>query len=197
MACELELHGEIAAIRFALVLLDAPDQEADLLPSLSDTELDDLKDELTTDARRIFDSTGVEITDVQFERGSLEVLVVLVATATVVKEFGSVVQGLQAMARIVPRRVRRYIATRAQRVFGRRVAIATSREPVIEMGDGMLAARPAYTPAVEGLESPEPSEKPRDALGRVRGLVAYVLVSHAVLTLALTAITVVLLIEAF
>ena len=197
MACEMRLQGEFAAIRLKGRLVDprraegagAKFDDARLLGLLRAVDVedgtpsvDDLKDQLTVEAQAAFESPEVHVSAIRFERGSVEVLLILSAAATVVKDFGSIMQGLREMARIVPEPLKRHIG---RRVNDPRVDFEFTREPATELRSGFLGAaesdewRPAR-PQPQSASEPAPEEHPRG-----RWLTAYLLLSHAVLTAAL------------
>ena len=141
----------------------------------------------------------------------------------VIKEFGSIAQGLREISRLVPDRLRTFLARAATRVFGAAAEMHMDGDPAIEIRGALLGAmevEPGTSAAPEartreraprGAEVqavPPPAEEasslPSALVTAVTDragsradarLVTYLLASHAVLTLAIIAAAVVLLIE--
>lgn len=146
MACTLEVEGEIATVRATLVelgsrdfhdLFDQPEHsgEAATAPASAVAWLSDrLSEELTTSARELL-GDGVEVR-VQLERGSLEVIAVLLAIGKLVIEVGSLLGALRELRALVPDRARGAVAGM---VTGR---VAVESTDVI-LGAGGLAAQVA------------------------------------------------------
>lgn len=119
--------------------------DADADPSESSDDYDALKEALTAEAQRSFGSPEFVVSDLKFPRGSLEVLVVLSAASAVVKDFGSVAQGLREMARLGPAPIRSFVEQRSRRALGRNVSMDVHGAPTLEMRTGLLVAEAVPT----------------------------------------------------
>lgn len=166
MSSKLRFQGEFAAVRIRatlwrvgprgdLVRVDEVEEtrvlsalygnDADADPSESSDDYDALKEALTAEAQRSFGSPEFVVSDLKFLRGSLEVLVVLSAASAVVKDFGSVAQGLREMARLGPAPIRSFVEQRSRRALGRNVSMDVHGAPTLEMRTGLLVAEAVPT----------------------------------------------------
>ena len=184
--------------------------------------IEDLKEELSAEAQRVFGSS--DITRVRNQVSAwLACVALITATATVVKEFGSIAQGLREMSRLVPDRLRIFLGRAMARTFGSAADMHLNEDPSIEMRGALLsatelergttpvagqeaqpsAAAPGRQAETESSSSGAAASSPSTASAPVarRGppradtrLITYLLVSHALLTVTLIAAAVVLLI---
>ena len=242
MPCVMEIQGHIATLRAKATLRAIPppdgvsvdptttlDEDRILsalrgepfapgnVPGPGDTltsAIETLKGEFTAEAQRHLGSADIVVSDLRFERGSLEVFLLIAATAKVVKDFNDIAAGLESLSRLVPGRLRGWLSSHGRRVLGREIAIDMADVAAIEMGGALLAGQlPSST--VEGSMSPSPpradDQAPADqrqnpavdersplliGASPDRSLTAYLMISHAVLTVALIAAVVVLAIVA-
>ena len=182
MPCRVVFEGELAKLRVSLVerqeelpsetaVVRARRNFAELFEG-RDTGLDpeelrsSLEAELTDEARRLLASDEVTV-ELEWERGSLEVLA-LIACGKVVAEIGAFLGGVREIRNLFPERVRQRISA----WLGRDVAMRHAR---LESGAGLLRGRPADVDKAEAARGGRPF--------RVGELAAYAVLALAVLVI--------------
>jgi hypothetical protein len=132
VACELELEGVVAVLRTVILdpelegrlLDDSPGLQAEIHAAVSGVVTEQFGSEIQLSR------------DVEIERGSVVILLTLVAIGRVVIEYGALMAGLRELSRLIPDRIRR--------VFGRRHPFPVLIEaPQVILGPTVLAARSA------------------------------------------------------
>jgi hypothetical protein len=161
-------------------------------------EREQLRAELTGDCQAELKLRDVAATQLTFERGSIEILLLIAATAKIVQDYGAIAQGLREIAKLVPDRVKDFVERWARSSLFDQSVEMEYVETRVEMQGGLLTptmGRAAEAPpAAENRfrdQATAISQPPR-ADGR---LITYLITSHAILTLVLIAAGLVLLAE--
>jgi hypothetical protein len=189
MPCEMELQGQAAgiAVRCSGRNMTA-DQEAYLVKVLHDGEglesitaatepgpqlvrlgddIERLKEELAGEVQSAFSSADWTVTGLVFRPGSVEILVLIGATAKVISDFGSIVAGLKALRDTVPPRIREWLSVQAQRVFGQPVEMTALADGVqFHMGPALMNAHlrePSIAPVEAPVEPERAGRRPEEA----------------------------------
>jgi hypothetical protein len=162
MPCRLVLEGELAKLRVSLVERQEELPETGVVrarrnfPELfegRDSDLDpeelrsSLEAELTDEARRLLASDDVTV-ELEWERGSLEVLA-LIACGKVVADIGAFLGGVREIRNLFPERIRQRILA----WLGRDVAMRHAR---LETGAGLLRGTPAEAEKAEAARGSRP-----------------------------------------
>ncbi|MBG0568012.1 hypothetical protein [Actinoplanes aureus] len=168
------------------------------------------KAELTGICRNAFGTDEVEVTQLTLQQGTLEVFILVAVAVKLVQDFGSLAQGIREIARLVPEPVTRYVRAVSTYALGPQTTVTTG-EPRVEMQAGLLSAHqsptnPAAPRARAGRRRGRAAQPPADEQAQQaqsahasttppepeRRLVAYLLISHALLTVALVATALIL-----
>src|SRR4051794_34477988 len=207
----MEIQGHLATVRVRARMRDvvaggspvpaagtAADPETRMLGALRENprEAETLQHQLTAEVQRHLGSVDVVVSQVQFSAGSIEVLALIATTAKVVKELGDITGGLQTLRDAVPQRVRAWLTDAAQRVFARPMIVDTSDAAAVEMGEAWFSAqlRPDHADRAD-TQPQRPDVRAEAGRHDDQALTRSLVISHAILTLALVAAVVILGIE--